>query len=154
MTTRQKDMSVCALVYQASWKVTNHRSDKSWPPQNPGEKHFPHAFLLAHLRRPQSSCITDLFFHPDGWRPGDWLKMLTVSGACLFREPWKPLFTNFTWKWNFSFPLCTNNLATYATYKKCLLPGRSGRLECKSFPAGFPGSGPSRHMVVPPTTSI
>lgn len=79
--------------------------------------------------------------------------MLTVSRACLFSESWRPLFTNFMWKWNFSFPLCTNNLATYTTYKKCFLPGRSRRLECKRLPVSVPGSGPSRHMAALPTTS-
>lgn len=114
--------------------------------------HF--ALPMPHLWRPQSNCITDLFLIQMVGVLVDRLKMLTVSWACLFSKSWKPLFTNFMWKWNFSFPLCTNNLATYSTYKKCFLPGRSGRLECKSFPVCFPGSGPSQHMVVPPTTSI
>lgn len=84
-------------------------------------RHF--AFTTPHFWHPQRSSITDLFFiQMAGVR--NRLQMLTVSWACLFSESWKPLFTNFMWKWNFSFPLCTNNLATYTTYKKCFFARR------------------------------
>lgn len=148
------------LVTSNTVRVTwNHRSDKTWPQQSPDEKQM----LQYSVRTlhpcvpisdvPQSSCITDLFFIQMAgvlYR----LTMLTVSWGCLFSESWKPLFTNFMWKWNFSLPLCINNLGTSTTYKKYFLPGRRGWLECKTLPACPPGPDPSWHMAVPPTTSI
>lgn len=152
-------MSACGLVRQASRKVPwNHRSDKPWSHQSPGEKqklwYSTHTFLPSPgltSEAPWCNCLTDLFF----------IQMAGVLYTDL--KCWLCLGHAYSVSLESHYSLISrgNEISASHCVRRTwpLTPHTKSAfcqagVECKSLPVCFPGSGPSWHMAAPPTTTI